>query len=53
MGGLIKQNLTGEKMLWIKEHMVSDVCPYSPELTARLLEMQVKQKYYQVKQIVN
>lgn len=34
---MIKQNLVGEKMMWMKEHMNLDVCPYTPELTAELL----------------
>lgn len=32
-------------MLWIKENMIPDICPYTPELTARLLETQVRQDY--------
>ena len=37
LGSFVKQNLVAEKILWIKQHMV-DVCPYTPELTAELLE---------------
>ncbi|PBC29132.1 hypothetical protein APICC_08584 [Apis cerana cerana] len=44
INGLIKQNLVGEKMLWIKEHMIPDICPYTPELTARLLETSISYK---------
>lgn len=52
MNGLIKQNLIGEKMLWIKEHMVSDVCPYTPELTARLLETYIARNDEEMEQII-
>ncbi|CAL7934108.1 unnamed protein product [Xylocopa violacea] len=52
LSGLIKQNLIGEKMLWIKEHMVPDVCPYTPELTARLLEMYIARNDEEMEQIV-
>ncbi|XP_034937816.1 translation machinery-associated protein 16 [Chelonus insularis] len=38
LAGTIKQNLIREKILWIQEHMVPDICPYTPELTAELLE---------------
>lgn len=38
MSRLIKQNLIGEKMLWIRNNMIPGVCPYTPELTASLLE---------------
>ncbi|XP_076629128.1 translation machinery-associated protein 16 [Colletes latitarsis] len=51
MSGLIKQNLVGEKMLWIQEHMIPDVCPYTPELTARLLEMYVARNDEELEQI--
>lgn len=37
VAGAIKQNLIGEKMMWIQQNMVPDVCPYTPELTAELL----------------
>lgn len=37
MAGAIKQNLIGEKMLWMQQHMIPDVCPYTPELAADLL----------------
>lgn len=52
LGGLIKQNLIGEKMLWIKEHMVPDVCPYTPELTARLLETYIARHDEELEQIM-
>ncbi|XP_076765966.1 translation machinery-associated protein 16 [Xylocopa sonorina] len=52
MSGLIKQNLIGEKMLWMKEHMVPDVCPYTPELTAQLLEMYIARNDEEMEQIV-
>ena len=51
MCGLIKQNLIGEKMMWIKEHMVPDVCPYTPELTARLLETYIARHDEEMEQI--
>ncbi|XP_076643234.1 translation machinery-associated protein 16 [Halictus rubicundus] len=51
VGGLIKQNIIGEKMLWIREHMVPDVCPYTPELTARLLEMYIARNDDELEQI--
>ncbi|KZC09834.1 Translation machinery-associated protein 16 [Dufourea novaeangliae] len=51
MGSLIKQNLTGEKMLWIQEHMEPDVCPYTPELTARLLEIYIARNDEELGQI--
>ncbi|XP_011334118.1 translation machinery-associated protein 16 [Ooceraea biroi] len=35
--GSIKQNVIADKMIWMQQHMVSDVCPYTPELTAELL----------------
>lgn len=37
MAGTIKQNLIGEKMMWIQQNMIPDVCPYTPELTGELL----------------
>ncbi|KAF3423495.1 hypothetical protein E2986_00401 [Frieseomelitta varia] len=52
MNGIIKQNLIGEKMLWIKEHMVSDVCPYTPELTAHLLETYIARNDEEMEQII-
>ncbi|XP_017758596.1 PREDICTED: translation machinery-associated protein 16 homolog [Eufriesea mexicana] len=52
MGGLIKQNITKEKMLWIKDHMVPDVCPYTTELTARLLKMYIARNDEEMDQIV-
>ncbi|XP_053980730.1 translation machinery-associated protein 16 [Hylaeus volcanicus] len=51
MGNMIKQNLIGEKMLWIQEHMVQDVCPYTPELTARLLETYISRNDEELEQI--
>ncbi|XP_076174912.1 translation machinery-associated protein 16 [Ptiloglossa arizonensis] len=51
MGGYVKQNLIGEKMLWIQEHMVPDVSPYTPELTARLLETYVARNDQELEQI--
>ncbi|XP_031846031.1 translation machinery-associated protein 16 [Nomia melanderi] len=51
LGGLIKQNLLGEKMLWIQEHMVPDVCPYTPELTATLLETYIARNDEELEQI--
>ncbi|XP_033329721.1 translation machinery-associated protein 16 isoform X1 [Megalopta genalis] len=51
VAGLIKQNLIGEKMLWIQEHMVPDVCPYTPELVARLLEMYIGRNDEELEQI--
>ncbi|XP_043797426.1 translation machinery-associated protein 16 homolog [Apis laboriosa] len=52
INGLIKQNLVGEKMLWIKEHMIPDICPYTPELTARLLETYIARHDEEMEQIV-
>ncbi|KAG6802360.1 translation machinery-associated protein 16 [Apis mellifera caucasica] len=52
MNGLIKQNLVGEKMLWIKEHMIPNICPYTPELTARLLETYITRHDEEMEQIV-
>ncbi|EFN85923.1 UPF0534 protein C4orf43-like protein, partial [Harpegnathos saltator] len=37
MAGTIKQNLIGEKIMWIQQNIVPDVCPYTAELTAELL----------------
>ncbi|XP_054003383.1 translation machinery-associated protein 16 [Hylaeus anthracinus] len=51
MGNMIKQNLIGEKMLWIQEHMVQDACPYTPELTARLLETYISRNDEELEQI--
>ncbi|KAG7213570.1 hypothetical protein KM043_002825 [Ampulex compressa] len=51
VGGLLKQNLTGEKMLWIRQHMVPDVCPYTPELTGELLEKYVARNDEELEQI--
>ncbi|XP_016915709.1 translation machinery-associated protein 16 homolog [Apis cerana] len=52
INGLIKQNLVGEKMLWIKEHMIPDICPYTPELTARLLETYITRHDEEMEQIL-
>ncbi|XP_012342815.1 translation machinery-associated protein 16 homolog [Apis florea] len=52
INGLIKQNLVGEKMLWIKENMIPDICPYTPELTARLLETYIARHDEEMEQIV-
>ncbi|CAK9820787.1 Translation machinery-associated protein 16 [Anthophora plagiata] len=49
--GFIKQNLVAERMMWIREHMVPDVCPYTPELTARLLEAYVARNDEEMEQI--
>ncbi|XP_034174053.1 translation machinery-associated protein 16 [Osmia lignaria lignaria] len=51
LSGLIKQNLIGEKMMWMKEHMVPDVCPYTPELTASLLETYIARNDEELEQI--
>lgn len=51
MGGMIKQSLIGEKMLWIQEHMEPDTCPYSPELTGQLLEMYIARNDEELEQI--
>ncbi|XP_076239382.1 translation machinery-associated protein 16 [Calliopsis andreniformis] len=51
MGGLIKQTLIGEKMVWIKEHMLPDICPYTPELTAQLLETYIARHDEEMEQI--
>ncbi|XP_017888697.1 translation machinery-associated protein 16 [Ceratina calcarata] len=52
MSGLIKQSLVGEKMMWLKEHMVPDTCPYTPELTARLLELYIARNDDEMEQIM-
>ncbi|KAK0088521.1 hypothetical protein PV325_011720 [Microctonus aethiopoides] len=36
--GTVKQNLIREKMLWMIDHMVPNICPYTPQLTAELIE---------------
>ncbi|XP_071864199.1 translation machinery-associated protein 16 isoform X2 [Bombus fervidus] len=48
---LIKQNLIGEKMLWIKNNMIPGVCPYTPELTASLLETYIARNDKEMEQI--
>ncbi|XP_020293719.1 translation machinery-associated protein 16 [Pseudomyrmex gracilis] len=52
MAGVIKQNLVGEKMMWIQQHMVPDVCPYTPELTAELLLKYIRRNDEELEQIV-
>ncbi|KOC69930.1 Translation machinery-associated protein 16, partial [Habropoda laboriosa] len=49
--GFIKQTLVAERMMWIREHMVPDVCPYTPELTARLLEVYIARNDKEMEQI--
>lgn len=44
MSRLIKHNSIGKKISWIRNNMIPGVCPYTPELTASLLETEVKQK---------
>ncbi|XP_060821653.1 translation machinery-associated protein 16 isoform X1 [Bombus pascuorum] len=51
MSRLIKQNLIGEKILWIKNNMIPDVCPYTPELTASLLEKYIARNDKEMEQI--
>ncbi|XP_066603119.1 translation machinery-associated protein 16 homolog [Prorops nasuta] len=51
LGGLIKQNLIGDKMLWIQQHMKPDICPYTPELTAELLEAYLARHDEELEQI--
>ncbi|XP_050575077.1 translation machinery-associated protein 16 isoform X1 [Bombus affinis] len=51
MSRLIKQNLIGEKMLWIRNNMIPGVCPYTPELTASLLETYIARNDEEMEQI--
>ncbi|XP_012267516.2 translation machinery-associated protein 16 homolog [Athalia rosae] len=51
LGNAMKQNLVGEKMLWIQENMVPDVCPYTPELTADLLQKYISRNDEELEQI--
>lgn len=51
MAGLIKQNLIGEKMMWLKENMLPDICPYTPELTADLLNAYISRNDKEIEQI--
>ncbi|XP_015589508.1 translation machinery-associated protein 16 [Cephus cinctus] len=51
LGCAIKQNVIGEKMLWMQEHMVPDVCPYTPQLTADLLELYMARHDKELEQI--
>ncbi|XP_033313503.1 translation machinery-associated protein 16 homolog [Bombus vancouverensis nearcticus] len=44
MSCLIKQNSIGEKISWIRNNMIPGVCPYTPEITASLLETEVCSK---------
>ncbi|XP_033225352.1 translation machinery-associated protein 16 [Belonocnema kinseyi] len=50
LGSFVKQNLVAEKILWIQQHMV-DVCPYTPELTAELLETYMGRNDEELEQI--
>ncbi|XP_008551451.3 translation machinery-associated protein 16 [Microplitis demolitor] len=49
--GLMKQNLIREKMLWLKEHMKPQICPYTSELTGELLEKYIARHDEQLKGI--
>ena len=33
----VKQNLTGEKFLWFRDHLVPDVIKYTPELILNII----------------
>jgi len=35
----MKQNLTGEKFLWFRDHLVPDVIKYTPELILNIIEL--------------
>ncbi|XP_012221964.1 translation machinery-associated protein 16 [Linepithema humile] len=48
---MIKQNLVGEKIMWMKEHMNFDVCPYTPELTGELLVKYIARNDEELEQI--
>ncbi|XP_014468372.1 PREDICTED: translation machinery-associated protein 16 isoform X2 [Dinoponera quadriceps] len=48
---MIKQNLIGEKMMWIQQNMVPDLCPYTSELTAELLLKYIRRNDEELEQI--
>ncbi|XP_015120221.1 translation machinery-associated protein 16 [Diachasma alloeum] len=50
--GSMKQNLIREKMLWMREHMVPDVCPYPASLTGELLEKYIARHDEEMAKIV-
>ncbi|XP_057337320.1 translation machinery-associated protein 16 [Microplitis mediator] len=51
--GLMKQNLIREKMLWLKEHMKPQICPYTSELTGELLEKYIARHDEELKGIAD
>ncbi|XP_011310079.1 translation machinery-associated protein 16 [Fopius arisanus] len=50
--GSMKQNLIREKMMWIREHMIPDVCPYPSNLTGELLEKYIARHDEEMSKIV-
>ncbi|XP_015512916.2 translation machinery-associated protein 16 homolog [Neodiprion lecontei] len=51
LGNAMKQNLIGEKMLWIQENMLPDVCPYTPQLADELVKKYMARNDEELEQI--
>ncbi|XP_012276326.1 translation machinery-associated protein 16 [Orussus abietinus] len=51
LGKVISQNIVAEKMMWLRDHMTPNVSPYTPELTAELLQLYIARHNEELDQI--
>ncbi|KAJ9579975.1 hypothetical protein L9F63_004358 [Diploptera punctata] len=47
----VKQNLTGEKFLWFRDHLEPDIIQYTPELTIEIIELYLSRFNEELEQI--
>ncbi|XP_058810737.1 translation machinery-associated protein 16 isoform X2 [Phymastichus coffea] len=47
----LKQSLIADKLLWFQKHIDPDICPYTVELTAELIEQYIARNNEELEQI--